>query len=261
MAIQTNSNLPVWLYWEGTLPDWINECQKTVFAHASNVKLLTPEIFNELRDIDLDINIDDLHVAHRADYIRAFLLTKFGGLWIDSDCLVLKSLQPIISLLNTYDFLGYRERSGEVTNNFMGAARNSILAAKYYQRVGDILRSGEKIEWLTLGSKALTTTLTENNVPWCELNVEEIQPVCWSNPGAFFQKRNEVGHQLALNPLSYCYMLSANMIRGYVSENQYPNIQDDNTFFSYLLKVSESEKSSEANTDRVINPVSVSNLI
>lgn len=242
MAIQNISNLSVWLYWEGDLPGWINECQKTVFAHAANVQLLTPDTFNELRDVDLDINIDDLYVAHRADFIRAFLLAKFGGLWIDSDCLVLKSLQPILDLLANYDFIGYRERSGEVTNNFMGASQNSILAAKYYQQVCRILRSGETIEWLTLGSKALTETLTGTNIRWHELGVDEIQPVCWSNPEAFFQKRNEVAHQLALNPRSYCYMLSANMIRGYVSENEYPDIQDNDTFFSYLLRVSESEQ-------------------
>lgn len=238
MAIQANSNLPVWLYWEGDLPDWINECQKTVFAHASNVRLLTPETFNELRDSDLDINIDNLYVAHRADFIRAFLLAKFGGLWVDSDCLVLKPLKSIIDLLAKYDFFGYRERSGEVTNNFMGASENSVLAAKYYQRLCDILRSKEKIEWLTLGSKALTATLNENSIPWKELNVEVIQPVCWSNPAAFFQKRDDTGHRLVLNPLSYCYMLSSNMMRGYVSESQYPEIQDDDTFFSYLLRVS-----------------------
>jgi len=241
MAIQATIDLPVWLYWEGELPGWISECQKTVFAHSSNVQLLTPEDFDELRDIDLDIDINSLYVAHRADFIRAYLLAKFGGLWIDSDCLVLKSLEPILGLLTKYDFIGYRERSGEVTNNFMGASKNNIIATKYYQRVCNILRSGEKIEWLTLGSKALTATLTENNTPWQELHVEEIQPVCWSNPAAFFQKRNEVEHQLVLNPLSYCYMLSANMIRGYVSENGYPDIQDEDTFFSYLLQVSGSQ--------------------
>ena len=242
MANQSTNNLPIWLYWEGDLPNWIHQCQKTVFAHATNVQLLTPETFIELWDTDLDINIQNMYVAHRADFIRAYLLAKFGGLWIDSDCLVLKSLQPIVDLLTTNDFLGYRERSGEVTNNFMGAAENSILAAKYYQRVCNILRTGEKIEWLTLGSKALTATLNENNILWHELKVEEIQPVCWSNPAAFFQKRDEERHQLVLNPRSYCYMLSANMIRGYVSENQYPDIQDDDTFYSYLLRKSGSEK-------------------
>src|SRR5262249_49751146 len=27
--------LPVWLYWEGTCPEWIKACQRTIFPHAS----------------------------------------------------------------------------------------------------------------------------------------------------------------------------------------------------------------------------------
>ena len=242
MNVANDSDLPVWLYWEGDLPEWIAECRKTIFAHAANVRLLSSAGFDEIRQFDRDIQIDHLYVAHRADFIRAYLLAKFGGLWIDSDCIVLKSLKPIMELLNEYEFIGYRERSGEVTNNFMGASRESSIAAAYYDQVCRILRAGEQIEWLTLGSKALTATLHKSNRPWYELKVEEIQPICWSDPGAFVVKRDELGHELALNPRSYCYMLSANMLRGYLSDNQNCAIQAPDTFFSYLLKLSKEQE-------------------
>jgi len=242
MAKEDNISLPVWLYWEGDLPDWIAECQKTVFSHASNVHLLSDADFDELRKDDRDIDINHLYVAHRADYIRAYLLARFGGLWIDSDCIVLKSLQPILDLLKTHSFIGYRERSGEVTNNFMGAAKDSPIAAAYYNQVCSILRAGEKIEWLTLGSKALTATLQNTSIPWYELQVDEIQPICWSDPGAFFVKREELAHELQLNPRSICYMLSANMIRGYVSEHEHTSLADADTFFSYLLNKSKEQE-------------------
>lgn len=237
MTNQESTDLPVWLYWEGDLPDWISECQKTVFAHASDVRLLTSESFEEMRIADLDIRLEDLCVAHRADFIRAFLLAKHGGLWIDSDCLVAKSLKPLTDTLNSYEFLGYRERSGEVTNNLMGASKNSTIAQNYYNRVCDILRDGQPIEWLTLGSKALTSTLNESNVPWCELTVEQIQPVCWSKPEEFFTKRTDEEHRKFVNYDSYCYMISANMVRKHVSENPEDDILDKDTFFSYLVRM------------------------
>ena len=239
MTNQPHNDLPVWLYWEGDLPAWIGECRKTILAHTANVHLLTPESFNELRDIDLDIKLENLCIAHRADFIRAFLLYKCGGLWVDSDCIVLKRLQPLLDTLNFYEFIGYRERSGEVTNNFMGASLNSSIAKDYYNKVCEILRCGQTIEWLTLGSKALTAVLNESHAPWCELKVEEIQPICWSNPGAFFQKAIDQVHERSLDPGSYCYMVSANMVRGYLEQHQYPNLLDNDTFFSYLLRVSE----------------------
>jgi mannosyltransferase OCH1-like enzyme len=242
MNVAADFNLPVWLYWEGDLPEWIAECRKTIFAHAPQVHLLSYQDFNDLREFDRDINIENLYVAHRADFIRAYLLAKFGGLWIDSDCVVLKPLKPIMELLNEYEFLGYRERSGEVTNNFMGASKESKIAAAYYNEVCRILRAGEKIEWLTLGSKALTAVLENSHRPWYELQVDEIQPICWSNPGAFFKERDDLGHELAVNPKSYCYMLSANMLRGYMSDHQNPALQSPDTFFSYLLKLSKEQE-------------------
>ena len=242
MANPKNKSLPVWLYWEGELPEWIRACQKTVFNHVDNVQLLNPESFAELRDSELDIQLNDLYVAHRADFIRAFLLKKFGGLWVDSDCVVLKSLQPLMNILNMYEFVGYRERSGDVTNNFMGASLKSTIAAGYYDRVCQILRSGQSIEWLTIGSQALTATLNEGKTSWYELKVDQIQPICWSNPSAFFQKANDEVHKQMLNPNSYCYMVSSNMVRGYLEENQYKNILDNDTFFSYLLRTSETNK-------------------
>src|SRR5690242_15069388 len=103
-------NLPVWLYWEGDRPEWIGECQRTILLHTENTQLITPDVFSNLRETDLDIDITSLYVAHRADFIRAFLLAKYGGLWIDSDCIVMKSLQPVLTLLADNDFVGYRER-------------------------------------------------------------------------------------------------------------------------------------------------------
>ena len=66
--------LPVWLYWEGECADRIKACRQTIFAHAADVRLLTPETFAQLWDVDRDIDLTKLHVAHRADFIRALSL-------------------------------------------------------------------------------------------------------------------------------------------------------------------------------------------
>jgi FkbM family methyltransferase len=231
-------SLPVWLYWEGERPDWIDECYRTVVLHADNVHLITPEDFDTMREADRDIDISSLYVAHRADFIRAFLLAKYGGLWIDADCVVMKSLQPVLSLLADYDFVGYRERHGYVSNNFMGARSDSIIANRYYNRVCNILRSHQPIEWLTLGSFALSEVIKEAAVCWHEFPVEFIQPVCWSNPAAFFNIGNKAEHSKVFNTSSYCYMLSANMARGFTEANPSRTLRDANTFFNFLLQQS-----------------------
>jgi FkbM family methyltransferase len=229
-------NLPVWIYWEGECPEWIVSCRKTIFTHSVDVRLVTPSLFDEMRNEDRDINLDNYCIAHRADFIRSFLIAKYGGIWIDSDTIVMKSLQPLLDLLITYDFIGYRERSGFVTNNFMGARVGSRIASGYYQRVCNILRSGKPIEWLTIGSEALTAVIEQSGIPWFQIQVEQIQPICWSDPKAFFTKRSDPEHEAVLNRSSFCYMLSRNMINGVINEDPEFDLLHSQSFFSFLIR-------------------------
>jgi hypothetical protein len=226
---------PIWMYWEGDCPEWIKACHQTVFAHGSDVRLLAWNDFDLMRDTDRDIDLIQLCTAHRADFIRAFLMARCGGLWIDSDCIVMRSLQPVLDLLEHYDFVGYKERQGHVANNFMCARPGSKIASQYYRRVCSILRSGQALSWLTLGAYALTDTIRAAGVSWCCLDCELVQPICWSNPAAFFMESEHQEHHRIFNQQSICYMLSNNMIRGFQAEHPNQDLMAENTFFTYLL--------------------------
>jgi hypothetical protein len=227
--------LPVWMYWEGECPAWIRECQKTIFAHAADVRLLSSEQFDKLRDLDRDIDLSHLRVAQRADFIRAFLLSKYGGLWIDSDCLVMRSLQPVLNLLDRYDFVCHRERQGYISNGFIAAKAGSRVAAAYYQRICEVLRSGQPLGWLTLGSESLTEALRVADAPWYELECEMIQPICWSDQGAFFNIGKKTQHERTFNQRAICYMLANESLQRYLATHQAPDLLNEETFFSFLL--------------------------
>ena len=140
-----------------------------------------------MRDRDNDIDLARLHAAQRADFIRAFLLARHGGLWIDSDCVVMQSLQPVLDALWEYDFVAHRERSGYVSNGFIGARPGSHIAAALYQRLCAILRAKQPLGWISLGGEPLTEIMNATRLTWYELECERIQPVCWSHPEAFFE--------------------------------------------------------------------------
>jgi len=235
-------DLPVWIYWEGECPAWIRECHRTIFAHAADVRLVTPDEFEKLRDVDTDIDLKRLYPPQRADFIRAFLLTKFGGLWIDSDCLVMQPLQPVLNLLNRNDFLFHKERSGLVSNGFIGASAGSKIAATLYRRLCEILRSGRPLGWTSLGSEPLTEIIRTSNVPCYELQCELIQPVCWSQPEAFFRINDHGDHERSFNEQAICYMLSNNSIQQFKATNPTRNLLDEGTFFRYLSKKALGEK-------------------
>jgi hypothetical protein len=226
----------VWLYWEGELPDWIAWCHRTIRAHAQDVRVLDPAGFESLRTSDRDIDLSRLCVAHRADFIRIYLLHKYGGLWIDSDCLAMRDLTPLMNRLADYEFIGFRERQGHVANNFMAARPGGRMMAEYYRRVCHILRSGQQLSWTTIGSDALTATLEELHILWLQLGYDLIQPICWSRPHEFFAVGSRAQHRCALNSRSLCYMLSKNTADGYGRLHPSRSLLDEGTFFRYLLE-------------------------
>jgi len=230
-----HSHLPVWMYWEGDCPEWIKECQKTVFAHYDDVRLLSREDFDRLRDRDREIDLRALHVAHRADYVRAFLLARYGGMWVDSDCLVMKSLRAILDKLVEYDFVAHRERSGYVSNAFIAARSGSQVASALYQRVCDILRSRRPVGWISLGGESLTEILKTTPAPWHQIECERVQPICWSNPGAFFAQKSREQHERDFDPRAICYMISNTEVRKFQSQQPCMNLLAQDTFFNYLL--------------------------
>jgi Capsular polysaccharide synthesis protein/Glycosyl transferase family 2 len=229
-------SLPVWLYWENECPEWIKTCQQTIFAHATDVRLVTPDEFQRLRDVDSDIDLKRLHAAHRADFIRAFLLAKFGGFWVDSDCLVMQPLQPLLNLLNSNDFIFHKERSGYVSNGFIGARPGSKIASTLYRRLCEILRSGRQLGWTSLGSEPLSEIIKTCDVPYYELPCESIQPICWSQPEAFFKINDSLEHERIFDEQAICYMLSNNSIQKFQATNRTRNLLDEGTFFRYLSK-------------------------
>lgn len=226
---------PVWTYWEGPCPSWIRACRKTIVAHAAGVRLLTPETFDRLRDRDRDIDLSRLHAPHRADYVRAFLLQRYGGMWVDADCVVMQPLNQILDLLERHDFVGHRERAGLISNAFIAARPGSRIASAFYDGVCQSLRSRRPIPWNGIGADPLTAIVQADATGWVELPCERVQPVCWSHPEEFFAERSADEHQAVLDTQALCYMLSNGAINNYLSRQPRADLMGDRTFFSFLL--------------------------
>lgn len=231
----TEKQIPVWMYWEGDRPDWIQKCEQTVLANADDVRIIGPKEFDQLWDRDRDINLTRLHVVQRADYIRAFLLARYGGLWIDSDCIVMKPLAPVLHMLKTCEFVAHKERKGWYCNDFMGAPPDSRIAKAIYKMICQQLRTNKEIGWTALGCEVVTAVLGDTEAPWQELSCELVQPICWSNPGPYFKVATPEEHKLNLDNHAYCYMLSNQEAIKYSAKHPGHDLMNEGTFFRYLI--------------------------
>lgn len=248
-AENSATDLPVWMYWEGKCPEWIAACQKTIFAHAPNVRLLTPETFDELWDADRDINLKNLHVAHRADFIRAFLLKRYGGVWIDCDCVLTKPLAPLLESLGDRDFAAHRERGGYYGNEFMIAKRESRIAEAFYQRIAKTLRTKRQFGWCEIGCVPLTDVLSKTDVPFLDIECELIQPICWSQVEPYFALGDDARHRREFDSEAFCYMLSNLTVNKYLAANPNKNLLAEKSFFSYLVRQSLDKNSKNGNSN------------
>lgn len=250
-------HLPVWLFWEGKKPEWIAMCEQTVFAHAPNVRVLSNADFEDLRDIDLDLDVGSIPVTQRSDYVRAFLLHRFGGLWIDSDCVVVRDLHPLLDQLPHVDFMGYRDESEWIASNFIGARPGSRIAAEYYSRVAHIIRQRRVLAWDSIGATSLTMVIDLLAIPWRRISAELIQPFDSTGPERLMKTGDDACHAATFNERSFCYMQYNSAVSKYLKrEIDQQVLLADGTFFRYLHHVATSGPRPPASRRKPVSPSS-----
>jgi mannosyltransferase OCH1-like enzyme len=233
------ADYPVWMYWEGARPRWIAECHKTTFAHlGKGVRLLSPESFDKLWKSDRDIELERLIVPHRADFIRVYLLAQYGGLWIDSDCIIMRPLQPLFMSCLNEGPIGYRDRHGRIANNFIAARQGCRVLTELHNLNCKRIRAEIPLNWSDLGSAPLTQLIDNSSLPWNQVAYEFIEPVCWNNPETFFKRADDEEHERHINPAAFTYMLSNQTMKNYCSENFEEDLLIKDSFFSFLLRTS-----------------------
>lgn len=203
----------IWMYWEGPQPAFISLCAQTVRAHNSNVVTLDRAGFDRLFTEDRDIEIDALALNHKSDFIRAYLLKHYGGLYVDADCIVMRDLSPVLDLARRHEFVGYREPQGYMSCNFMASAAGGAVIREHYSRVAATLRGRRELQWLDLASVPMNAAVAALPGRSHELPTLMVMPLCWSESQQLCVARQDEDHARHFQTDAYCYMLSNNTIR------------------------------------------------
>jgi hypothetical protein len=228
-------HVPLFLYWEGPTPEWILLCRETIVRHGGDVRLLDRESFEALRTDDRDIDLDPLEPAHRADYVRAWLLAHHGGIWLDSDCILMGSLDTVHAALATRGFVAHQDRQGYYPNGFIAAAPGNPTAELFYRAVAERLRDAKPLSWISLGGEPLTRLLRSRRAMFHELPCAAIQPICWSRPERFFRRGSEAEHARAFAPDALTYMLSNTQVAAFAEKHPGADLLAPDSFFSFVV--------------------------
>lgn len=195
----------LWIYWEmpkgqTELPPHIALCRKSMEIHMSggelqlvtpdNLQRFLPNISSKIFDLAITPKgrIERLFrghrkrraIAQRADVIRAFLLERYGGFYIDSDAILLGKLDRYFSLLDRYDFCAVRRESfgrSHVSVGFMGSRAHGTVISEYTEALEARIAKSLDIEWNELGAALLTPIFDRHTDSVYAIPERELQPV------------------------------------------------------------------------------------
>jgi hypothetical protein len=231
----------IWMYWEGPMPAYIALCYQTVSVHNDQVVLLDRTGFDILFVEDRDIPIDSLALNHKSDFIRAYLIKHYGGLYIDADCVVMQNLSPLLDLAQRHGFVGYREPLGYMSCNFMASVPDGAVITEHYQQVCTAVRSKQKLDWLDLASIPMNVAIARHPNSNYQLPGSLIMPMAWTDSDQLALRRSDIEHDKNFKRDAYCYMLSNNTIKSrlqtrllfYMSET---HLLGERYFLSFLFR-------------------------
>jgi hypothetical protein len=184
----------IWTYWEDqpgvSTPPYILLCREILQYQCKKcqIQLVTPiNVHHFLPDLDPRIWLISLEnpkqnpIAIRCDFIRAFLLERFGGLYVDSDCIALKDYSEVFSAIGDYEFFAMRRTSAQsnhISIGFYGSKPRAQIITTYATALRQILAEKTHFEkWAEVGANLLTPIVDQHLDCVFLFREEQIQPI------------------------------------------------------------------------------------
>ena len=97
---------------KGNTPSYIWLCLYSVYLNCFkdfNIMLLNPNnIYDYLPDLNIKMDVEStIELKRRKQYISFCLLDKYGGIYMESNIIVMKNLIDLYNKLENFDFIGF----------------------------------------------------------------------------------------------------------------------------------------------------------
>lgn len=150
----------VFLYWVGKDFKLIKILRDLIIQHSKindgyNVHLINHNNINKyIKDVpDYFYN---LKPAHQADFVRINVICEYGGIYLDSDTLILDSLNSLFDIIHNKDGFFIIENDEIICNGVFGSKKNTELMKTLKTEMLGILESKkESIGWTEIGGSLL----------------------------------------------------------------------------------------------------------
>lgn len=120
----------VWsMWWQNDIPEIIQICLDSIKKFYPNLIIITKDNVSDYIDIPdyilQKLNSNIIALPQFSDYIRVYLLDKYGGMWIDSSCLMFNKIPKFIT---KQDFFVLQDASKfAISSFFICSTKNNYI--------------------------------------------------------------------------------------------------------------------------------------
>jgi len=95
--------------------------------------------------------------AHQADFVRVNVICDYGGIWLDSDTIVMEPLDSLFDMIELKNGFFIKQLDNKhFCNGIFGSKKETPLIVKWKNTISDILRlKGHRIGWCEIGGDIL----------------------------------------------------------------------------------------------------------
>lgn len=146
----------LFLYWIGAEYKLIKIFRNLIYLHSTNgkgykVHLITPTNIKDYIN-EIPAYFYKLKPANQADFVRVQVVCKYGGIYLDSDTLVIDNLDNLFNYLETQNGFFIEESENVLCNGVFASRANTPLMIKWKDIMMEKLNLNHNIEWCDIGS-------------------------------------------------------------------------------------------------------------
>lgn len=144
----------IWMYWDGSrVPLLVERCVENIKALNPDhlVHFLTPDSLRDFVEF-LPRGLQDVNSAKKADWLRLYLLSRYGGVWLDATVVLNESLDWIHreKSQSDSDFIGFYMKNQTddfrfpmMESWFMASTKGGRFASEWFEVFDrEVIRGG-----------------------------------------------------------------------------------------------------------------------
>lgn len=98
----------------------------------------------------------NLCYAHQADFIRVNVICDYGGIWLDSDTLVLDSLDSLFDIIDNNKGFLIKQNNDGLSNGIFGSEKGTLFMKEWKNKMRKKLDvTNGKIGWTDIGNSMM----------------------------------------------------------------------------------------------------------